>query len=84
MKFFCDQCGTLLGGPASKEIKCQMVPGSLVDTTKFVMPATDSVPVPIMATVTILGEYCPDCRRRIVSNLRPAEDLQPQAKRLGQ
>lgn len=83
MKFFCDNCSAILQGPATKEIKCQMLPGSL-QADKFQMPAADSVPVPVMATVTLAGEYCQDCKRKVVQSLRLAEDLQPQAKRLGQ
>jgi hypothetical protein len=82
MKHFCDQCGSGLVGPASKLIKCQVLPGSMDDKTKFVV-MSDSVPAPVMADVTVAGEYCDACKRNLVANLRLAVDLGPQAKRLG-
>lgn len=83
MKHFCDNCGSPLNGPAGKVIKCQMLPGGMNDATKFVMSPSDSVPVPIMADVSVMGEYCDACKRALVSNLRLAQDLGPQAKKLG-
>jgi hypothetical protein len=52
------------------------------DKTKFVV-MSDSVPAPVMADVTVAGEYCDACKRALVSNLRLAQDLGPQAKKLG-
>ncbi len=83
MKHFCDNCGEMLVGPSSKIIKAQMMPGAMNDPAKFQMVSGDSVPVPIMADVTVGGEYCDKCKRALVQNLRLAADLGPQAKKLG-
>lgn len=82
MRHFCDNCGNQLTGPAGKVIKCQMLPGAMEDKTKFTV-VSDSVPAPVLADVTVGGEYCDNCKRQLVGNLRLAADLGPQGKRLG-
>ena len=70
MKYFCDNCGAVLPGPAVKDIKAATAPGSLSDTIPGV-PGRGSEPAPVQAKITVDGEFCDTCKERIVLNLRP-------------